>query len=126
VSLLLSKALPDLFIIHAHLLDETVFAYQMQQAGETLDQYDSLPNYFGEPEPEELEQCRGDVEVFAKLCPTKLGELDQVLHFDIPEWEALLTRFGELLALSNVLVSYDELAAGYGRDVIGLAEFKPV
>jgi hypothetical protein len=123
VSLHLSKELPDLFIIHVHLLDEGVFTYQVQEAGVTLDEYDSLPSYFGEAEAEDLEACRGDVEVFTKLCPSKLGEIDDVLHFDNPEAEALLNRFANILGLSNVFLNYEDLAAGHTREVIGLPGF---
>ncbi len=96
--------------------DDDVFAYNYYRDGRRLDQYNSIPDYFGEPisEQERLE-LSGRPETFAHLAsdPGKFAAVRERLaaQADQPDVfvSGLMEEFADALGIRNALTSYEYL-----------------
>lgn len=112
VSKALATKLPDKTIIHCVVHDDDVFAYWLFEGGQTVDTYNSCPNYFSDKNPPPR---GGNAAAFSDLLanPKKVQELQSLLDADRFDFELeRQDRFAALLGLPNTAYAYEYLQGG--------------
>lgn len=96
--------------------DDDIFAYEYHRDGHRVDQYNSIPDYFGEEfSDEERHALRGRPETFAHLVtdPAKFAAVRERLAAQAVQPDVfvsgLLQEFADALGIRNVLTSYEYL-----------------
>jgi WD40 repeat protein len=95
--------------------DDDIFAYEYYRDGERVDQYNSVPDYFGEVSEEEKHELRGRPETFGHLATdaAKFRALAERLAGQAEERivfaSGLLEEFAEALGIRNASTSYEYL-----------------
>jgi hypothetical protein len=126
----LARRLPgELIAMLVH--DDDIFAYEYYRDGRRVDQYNSIPDYFGEEVSEkERQRLRGRPERFAHLAgdPAKFAAVRKRLAAQAHEREVfafeLLQAFADALGIRNAVTSYEYLQENEETDDIeGWDEF---
>jgi WD40 repeat protein len=96
--------------------DDDIFAYEYHRDGELVDQYNSIPDYFGEEVSEaERQELAGRPETMAHLAsdPEKFATFAQRMAAQAethdPFASGLLEEFAEALGIRNAMTSYEYL-----------------
>ena len=114
--------------------DSDIAMYWLYRCGEPLDQFNSLPDYFGETVDDETrEQVRGNTDILLPLCVagTTRAQLDEVLHPpDGPGTiaEEIVSELAKLLGIDEARACVGfKYFAREGREVLPDAtDFEPV
>jgi len=122
----LAALLPEYDILHVVMHDDDVFAYGFFRKGRLIDEYNSLPDYFGEVSQEERDRQRGLPERFADLLGPALGKVEEVLHTSGVDAMTQFERFAELLHLPNAATAYEYLADEETDGIVQFEEFLTV
>lgn len=126
-SIEIAKHLPD-DIFHLLVHDDDIFAYYFYRNGQLVDHYNSCPDYFQKVSADEKQQCQGRPELFKDLL-TKPGSLDKLKtllktnHEKFIFEQERMSRFIELLGLSNAVSSYEYLQFGERHEIKGWKQF---
>lgn len=118
------------FLVH----DSDIAAYWLYRNGTLTDEFNSAPDYFGEPVDEKTRaRVRGNTDILLPLCiaGTSRAQLDEVLHpaDGFPTFaEEIVTELAKLLGIDEMRASLgfnycDEEGAENLPDV---AEFEPI
>jgi tetratricopeptide (TPR) repeat protein len=123
----IARRLPyDIFHLIVH--DDDIFGYYFYRDGRLMDEYNSCPDYFGEVPEEEMEESRGNPELFKNLLrdPKSLAKLKSLLAADNGRFtfeSERMSQFVELLGLSNAMSSYEYLQGGERDEIEGWEQF---
>ena len=108
-------------VLHLMVHHDDILAYELWQAGQSLDRYWSRPGYLGEEERAEQESAAGQPELLAQKFDADESELREALARDQPvsfEYERL-TRLAELLGIENAVTAYENLQWGERDNIRG-------
>lgn len=111
--------------------DDDIFAYEYYRDGHRVDQYNSIPDYFGEGVSEqERRELSGRPETFAHLAsdPEKFARVRERLAAQADQPDVfvsdLMQEFADALGIRNALTSYEYLHDNEETDDIeGWEEF---
>jgi hypothetical protein len=95
------------FLVH----DSDVLMYLLYENGQLADEFNSVPDYFGEVDDETKQRYRGDVQAVLRHCRrgTTAADVERVLHPDDGD-----TFAEEALSDLAALLGIDETRAAMG------------
>jgi hypothetical protein len=135
VSAALAKQL-DCDVLHTLVHDSDVFAYTFYRDHSTLDEYDSIPDYFGAATAAKRMQWQAHPERYENVFPADatLEQLRNLLiqrppnpkdprNLVIADAEEALEQFASILKLPPVLTAYEYLQDGETQDIADFDQF---
>ncbi|HEY1789771.1 MAG TPA: tetratricopeptide repeat protein [Verrucomicrobiae bacterium] len=114
-------------VFHLAVHDDDIFLYFFYRDGKLVDKYNSCPDYFDGATDEEIEEGRGQPELFQDLLPDPSSQknLRKLLGSETLTFESeRLSEFADLFNLSNAATRYDYVRGGTRKHFVHI-EFQP-